>query len=145
MLNNQRISEKELFKLRMKIRNVVENDMEALSAEMEKSNVYPPEMWEIGKKNDMFRLSLPTGAVADSPRTRKYHHPLSNKLCEFQTQLFPRSPFQNHSRAAASTSPQSQVEGATIQRHISQSESIASYAARKNVSLVNLSIRHLCL
>ena len=60
MLNNQRISEKELFKLRMKIRNVVENDMEALSAEMEKSNVYPPEMWEIGKKNDMFRLSLPT-------------------------------------------------------------------------------------
>ena len=60
MLNNQRISEKELYDLRMKIRNVVENDLEALSAEMEKSNVYPPEMWEIGKKNDMFRLSLPT-------------------------------------------------------------------------------------
>ena len=60
MLNDQRISEKELYELRMKIRHVVENDMEALSAEMEKSNVYPPEMWEIGKKNDMFRLSLPT-------------------------------------------------------------------------------------
>lgn len=36
MLNNQRISEKELYDLRMKIRNVVENDLEALSAEMEK-------------------------------------------------------------------------------------------------------------
>ncbi len=59
MLNKERISEKELYDLRMKIRHVVENDMEALSAEMEKSNVYPPEMWEIGKKNDMFRLSLP--------------------------------------------------------------------------------------
>ena len=44
MLNDQRISEKELYELRMKIRHVVENDMEALSAEMEKSNVYPPEM-----------------------------------------------------------------------------------------------------
>ena len=60
MLNDQRISEKELYDLRMKIRHVVENDLEALSAEMEKSNVYPPEMWEIGKKIDMFRLSLPT-------------------------------------------------------------------------------------
>lgn len=34
--------------------------MEALSAQMQKSNVYPPEMWEIGKKNGFFRCSLPT-------------------------------------------------------------------------------------
>ncbi len=60
MLNDVRISEEELYALRMKTRKVVENDMEALSAQMEKSNVYPPEMWEIGKKNDFFRFSLPT-------------------------------------------------------------------------------------
>lgn len=59
MLNNVRISEEELYDLRMKTRKVVENDMEALSAQMEKSNVYPPEMWEIGKRNDFFRFSLP--------------------------------------------------------------------------------------
>ncbi len=59
MENNVRISESELEALRMKIRKVVEVDLEKLSPECEKNNVFPKEMWEIGKKNDMFRLSLP--------------------------------------------------------------------------------------
>lgn len=59
MENNVRLSEKELYELRMKIRKVVEVDLEALSEECEKTNVFPRAMWEIGKKNDMFRLSLP--------------------------------------------------------------------------------------
>ena len=59
MENNVRLSEQELHDLRMKIRKVVEVDLEALSPECEKTNVFPREMWEIGKKNDMFRLSLP--------------------------------------------------------------------------------------
>ena len=57
--NNVRLSEAELEALRMKIRKVNEVDLEALSAECENNNVFPKEMWEIGKKNDMFRLSLP--------------------------------------------------------------------------------------
>lgn len=59
MENNVRISEEELKALRLKIRKVVEEDLEKLSPECEKNNVFPKEMWEIGKKNDMFRLSLP--------------------------------------------------------------------------------------
>lgn len=59
MENNVRLSEQELYNLRMKIRKVVEEDLEKLSPECEKNNVFPREMWEIGKKNDMFRLSLP--------------------------------------------------------------------------------------
>lgn len=59
MENNVRISEEELKELRMKIRKVVEVDLEKLSPECENNNVFPKEMWEIGKKNDMFRLSLP--------------------------------------------------------------------------------------
>ena len=59
MENNVRISEEALKELRLKIRKVVEEDLEKLSPECEKNNVFPKEMWEIGKKNDMFRLSLP--------------------------------------------------------------------------------------
>lgn len=59
MENNVRLSEQELYNLRMKIRKVNEVDLEALSAQCEHDNVFPKEMWEIGKKNDMFRLSLP--------------------------------------------------------------------------------------
>jgi alkylation response protein AidB-like acyl-CoA dehydrogenase len=59
MENNVRLSEKELYELRMKIRKVNEVDLEALSHECETTNVFPKEMWEIGRKNDMFRLSLP--------------------------------------------------------------------------------------
>ena len=57
--NRERISEKELFELRMKIRNVAETELEALADEMEKTNVYPEKMWEICRRNDLFRLSLP--------------------------------------------------------------------------------------
>jgi alkylation response protein AidB-like acyl-CoA dehydrogenase len=60
MLNNVRITEESLYDLRMKTRQVVEHDLEALSAEMEKTNVYPKAMWDICRKNDLFRLSLPT-------------------------------------------------------------------------------------
>ena len=60
MENNVRLSEQELEALRMKIRRVNEVDLEALSPQCERDNVFPKEMWEIGKKNDMFRLSLPT-------------------------------------------------------------------------------------
>ncbi len=59
MENNVRLSEQELYDLRMKIRKVVEEDLEALSPQCEHDNVFPKEMWEIGKKNDMFRLSIP--------------------------------------------------------------------------------------
>lgn len=59
MENNVRISEDELKALRMKIRRVVEVDLEKLSPECENNNVFPREMWEIGRKNDMFRLTLP--------------------------------------------------------------------------------------
>ena len=59
MENNVRLSEEELTALRLKIRKVVEEDLEKLSPECEHNNVFPREMWEIGKKNDMFRLSLP--------------------------------------------------------------------------------------
>ena len=58
-LNNVRISEEELYALRMKIRQSVEGEMEALSPEMEKSNVYPKELWDIGKKLDLFRMTIP--------------------------------------------------------------------------------------
>lgn len=58
--NNVRISEQELHDLRMRTRAVVEGELEALSPEMEKTNVYPAAMWEIGKKADLFRLNLPT-------------------------------------------------------------------------------------
>jgi len=60
MLNNVRISEEELYELRIKTRQAVEKDLESLSAEMEKTNVYPKVMWDICRKNDLFRLSLPT-------------------------------------------------------------------------------------
>ena len=59
MLNKTRISEEELYELRMKIRGAVEGELEALSAEMEKTNVYPKELWDIGRKYDLFRISLP--------------------------------------------------------------------------------------
>jgi alkylation response protein AidB-like acyl-CoA dehydrogenase len=59
MENNVRIKEDELKALRLKIRKVVEVDLEKLSPECENNNVFPKEMWEIGRKNDMFRLSLP--------------------------------------------------------------------------------------
>ena len=59
MENNVRLSEQELQELRMKIRKVNEVDLEALSPQCERDNVFPKEMWEIGKKNDMFRLSIP--------------------------------------------------------------------------------------
>jgi len=59
MENNVRLSEKELYDLRMKIRKVNEVDLEALSPQCEHDSVFPKEMWEIGRKNDMFRLSLP--------------------------------------------------------------------------------------
>ena len=59
MENNVRISEEALKELRLKIRKVVEEDLEKLSPECENNNVFPKEMWEIGRKNDMFRLSLP--------------------------------------------------------------------------------------
>jgi alkylation response protein AidB-like acyl-CoA dehydrogenase len=59
MENNVRLNEEELYKLRMKIRKVNEVDLETLSEECERTNVFPKEMWEIGRKNDMFRLSLP--------------------------------------------------------------------------------------
>jgi alkylation response protein AidB-like acyl-CoA dehydrogenase len=59
--NNVRIGEDELKALRLKIRKVVEVDLEKLSPECENNNVFPKEMWEIGRKNDMFRLSLPVG------------------------------------------------------------------------------------
>ena len=59
MENNVRLSEQELYDLRMKIRKVVEEDLEALSPQCETENVFPKEMWDIGKKNDMFRLSIP--------------------------------------------------------------------------------------
>lgn len=59
MLNKTRISEEELTALRMKIREAVEGPLEDLSAEMEVTNVYPKEVWEIGKELDLFRLSLP--------------------------------------------------------------------------------------
>lgn len=57
--NKERISERELYDLRMRIRKVVEGELEALSPEMEKSNVYPERMWDIGRKHDLFRLNLP--------------------------------------------------------------------------------------
>ena len=57
--NRERISEQDLYALRMKIRKVAETDLEALADEMEKTNVYPEKMWEICRKNDLFRLSLP--------------------------------------------------------------------------------------
>lgn len=57
--NNERISERELYELRMRTRKVVETELEALSDEMEKTNVYPEKMWEICRKYDLFRLSLP--------------------------------------------------------------------------------------
>jgi len=57
--NRERISDKELYELRMKIRRVTEAELEDLSDEMEKTNVYPEKMWEICRKNDLFRLSLP--------------------------------------------------------------------------------------
>ena len=59
MENNVRISEEALKELRLKIRKVVEEDLEKLSPECENNNVFPKEMLEIGRKNDMFRLSLP--------------------------------------------------------------------------------------
>lgn len=55
----ERISEQELEELRMKVRRVVEEELEPLGDQMDKTNVYPPEMWEIAKKNDLFRLTLP--------------------------------------------------------------------------------------
>ena len=60
LANDVRLSEKELEELRMKIRKVNEVDLEALSPQCEHDNVFPKEMWEIGKKNDMFRLNIPT-------------------------------------------------------------------------------------
>lgn len=60
MENNVRLSEEELEALRMKIRKVIEVDLETLSDACENDNVFPEEMWEIGKKNDLFRLSIPT-------------------------------------------------------------------------------------
>lgn len=59
MENNVRLSEQELYDLRMKIRHVNEVELETLSPQCEHDNVFPKEMWEIGKKNDMFRLSIP--------------------------------------------------------------------------------------
>jgi len=55
----ERISEDELYALRMKVRKVVEEELEPLGDEMDKTNVYPPAMWDIAKKNDLFRLTLP--------------------------------------------------------------------------------------
>ena len=56
----ERISEQELYDLRMKIRKVTEEELEPLGNLMDKTNVYPPEMWEIGKRNDLFRMTMPT-------------------------------------------------------------------------------------
>ena len=44
MENNVRLSEKELYDLRMKIRRVNEVDLEALSPQCEHDNVFPKEM-----------------------------------------------------------------------------------------------------
>lgn len=55
----ERISEEELHALRMKVRRVVEEELEPLGEEMDKTNVYPQAMWDIAKKNDLFRLTLP--------------------------------------------------------------------------------------
>lgn len=57
--NDVRISEEELYELRMKTRKVVETEFEALSDEMEHSNVYPEKMWPIAWDNGLMHLTLP--------------------------------------------------------------------------------------
>lgn len=54
-----RISEEALQALRMKIRKVTQEELEPLGNEMDKTNVYPKAMWEIGKRNDLFRMTMP--------------------------------------------------------------------------------------
>lgn len=53
------LSDKELKDLKLKVRNVVETDLEALQNEVEKTNVFPPEYFEICRKNDLFRFAIP--------------------------------------------------------------------------------------
>ncbi|MEA5002511.1 MAG: acyl-CoA dehydrogenase family protein [Christensenella sp.] len=59
MVEFERISEEELYNLRMKLRKIVEEELEPLGDEMDKTNVYPEKMWEIGKKYDLFRMTMP--------------------------------------------------------------------------------------
>jgi alkylation response protein AidB-like acyl-CoA dehydrogenase len=53
------LSKKDLEELRMKIRYVTEHDLEALQPEIENTHVFPPEYFEICRKNDLFRLAIP--------------------------------------------------------------------------------------
>lgn len=54
-----RISEEELQALRMKIRKVTQEELEPFGNEMDKTNVYPKAMWDIGKRSDLFRMTMP--------------------------------------------------------------------------------------
>lgn len=54
-----RLSDKDLQALKLKTRRVVETDLEALSPEMEVTNVFPEKLWDICRENDLYRLSLP--------------------------------------------------------------------------------------
>lgn len=53
------LTEEELQELCKKVRRVTETELEALQPEIEHTHVFPPEYFEICRKNDLFRLALP--------------------------------------------------------------------------------------
>lgn len=53
------LSEQALAALKEKVRRVTENDLEELQLEVERTNVFPDAYYDVCRRNDLFRLSIP--------------------------------------------------------------------------------------
>lgn len=74
------LSDKELFDLRMRVRKCVETELEALSDEVERTNVFPQKYFEICRKNDLFRLAIPEEYSGMGLNTEQFF-PVMQEFC----------------------------------------------------------------
>jgi alkylation response protein AidB-like acyl-CoA dehydrogenase len=70
----------ELKALCERTRKVVETEIEALQPEMEKTHVFPEELWDICRKNDLYRLRLPEEYGGMGLNVEQYFHVLE-EIC----------------------------------------------------------------
>ncbi|MDR3439326.1 acyl-CoA dehydrogenase family protein [Telmatospirillum sp.] len=54
-----KLTDKQLYDLRMKVRHIAEHDLDALSSETERTNVWPEKLWDICREHGLLRFRLP--------------------------------------------------------------------------------------